>query len=148
MPNGETLKPGADTTVNGVVVSLAASVSALVISGVTMDLAPATTAQAALLQGFSVLPGGVGVVLPNGKTLSVNGETMVGGVSVALKSSGVMVVGSSTVTITSESTALPTASDQGVNGPPKKGESGKSWNLDAAMMSLVTYAVFWIFLVS
>ena len=100
LPNGQTLRPGSATTVNGVPVSLASAASFLVVSGTTIGLSAVT----GMPQGYEVLPSGSGVLLPNGATLRPGVATTVDGVEVSLGAeSSVVVFGGKTVAASSVS---------------------------------------------
>lgn len=122
----KSLTPGQVTTINGVVVSLGAQSSILVIGSQTYFLSPGlsspqsvlvvggtTIAMAAisdLASSLSILPSGVGILLPNGQTLTPGGSTTINGVPISLSpSESQIVIAGSTIPVSVNSGATTTA---------------------------------------
>lgn len=106
LPNGETLAPGSVTTISGTPFSLRASPgrTALVVGGVPLPIYPPAPI---LPPGFSLLPSGAGLVIPNGQTLQAGSATTLDGMTISLASLGSsVVIGSSTIEL-SPSSVLP-----------------------------------------
>jgi hypothetical protein len=104
LPNGQTLAPGAVTTIDAVVVSLSPSATAVVIGSDTISLAKPTSLNN-LPSGFSLLPSASGILLPNGQTLTPGAATTINGIPMSLSPSlTAVLIGGSTIPLN----ALPT----------------------------------------
>lgn len=110
--DGQTITPGASTTISGTAISLASDGASAVVGTSTEDLMPSLTSGAVLtVGGESFAPNPSSFVLA-GKTMTVGGSAIISGTPVILEPGGTLMVGTSDIPLATASGTLggPTSS--------------------------------------